>query len=219
MGRPIFPGNVPPSPKNLYAPVRAKERSLAQIVSAGAEMPKLADVGSQLATVMWVATNIGVVPMQAPSPLGFNSDVDESNVLDEPDLQDIELAGKKLIVGPYLFDLTAPNASDVMAAALDSNIMIQIAFLADDALQNLEPGQILGAPVDAPDDGGHSVYIPGYYTLEEPMVGLPAGLVSGSRRTVGEPDGAVRAGGDGPRIASGVVGKWAISVTTEGAVS
>lgn len=136
-GRLLFPGNVPPSPKALYGAVRGKERSLAGVVSPGGAVPKLGDSGSQVATVMWVAANIGVLPMRAPSPLGFNSDVDASNVLDEPALQDIQAAGKKLLGGPYLVDLSAPNASDVMAAALAANMTLQIAFNCDDAFQAL----------------------------------------------------------------------------------
>lgn len=209
-----------PSPYNLYSCVRGKERSLAQVVSPGTVLPKLQDAGSQVATVMWVGANIGVLPMRGPTPDGYNSDVWSGNVLDEPALQDIEAAGQKLLIGPYIFDLTAPNISDVMAASLAANIAIQIAFECDDAYQELQPGQIAVAPVDAPDDGGHSVGINGYYTLDTETQGIPAGTrifwTCGSWGDDYDENGRSRVG---PAFMGALWEAWAVAITAQGSVS
>jgi hypothetical protein len=208
-----------PSPLTLYAAVRGAERALT-IPPGTTQIPKLTDSGSQVATVMSVAATLGVVPMVAPTPDGYNSDVWSGNVLDEPDTQKLQAAGQKLLFGPYLFDLTAPNASDVLATALSIGIAIQVAFNCDDAFQNLEPGQIAVAPVDAPDDGGHSVFLSGYYTLTAETAGLAVGTrIFLLTNSWGDPWCNGGRADVGPSWMANLWEAWAIGISSEGAVA
>lgn len=150
-----------PSPLSTYAATRARERATAAGVG---DLPALTDSGAEIADVITVLAEDGVRPMKAPSPGGFNSDVDSTNVLAEPDVQGLEVAAEKVLAGPYSCDPAAANASDVLAASLASGIAIDIAFECDDAFQALTSGQVAQAPVDAPDDGGHSTALTGYVT-------------------------------------------------------
>ena len=150
-----------PSPLCTYAATRALERAVAQPLGA---IPNLTDSGAEIADVIAAIAKYGVRPMKAPSPQGFNSDVDASNVLAEPDLQGLELAGQTVLAGPYYVDPASAGASDVLAASLAAGIAIDVAFLADDALQNIGPGQVVPAPINGPDAGGHSVALTGYIT-------------------------------------------------------
>ena len=164
-----------PSPLCTYAATRAIERAAA---IPGGTLPALSDSGAEIADVIAAVSTYGVRPMNAPSPLGFNSDVDTSNVLADPDGFGLEVASEKLLYGPYSVDMTQPNASDVLAAALASNIPIDIAFECDDAFMQLGAGGIAVAPIAGPDDGGHSVALTGYQPLtaeQAASVGVPAG--------------------------------------------
>jgi hypothetical protein len=165
-----------PSPLCTYAATRSLERAAA--APAGSPLPVLTDSGAELADVMTAIAQNGVRPMKAPSPQGFNTDIDTSNVLNESDGYGLEVAAQALITGPYSVDLTQPNFPDVLAAALAENIPIDIAFECDDAFQALSNGGVAVAPVDAPDDGGHSVALTGYQPLtaaQAASVGVAAG--------------------------------------------
>src|ERR1700729_2786735 len=122
-----------PSPWNTYRATRAKERAVATMV--GQALAALTDSGAEIADVMATIAEYGVKPMKVPSPQGFNSDIDSSNVNDEPAVQDLEEAGESLIVGPYAVDQGAENVFDVWAASLANKNAIDIAFECDDPFQ------------------------------------------------------------------------------------
>lgn len=215
-GRPL--GFIP-SPKAIYAAVRALEARNALIQSPAV----LTDSGANLADIMSVLAGIGVKPMVAPSPLGFNSDVDTSNVLDEPQIQDLESSGQKLITGPYSVDMSASNLSDVLASSLASNMAIDNCFECDDPFQGLQSGGIALAPVDAPDDGGHSTALTGYVTATAEQAAIYGGAVGDRLFWLTNSWSAGWATGGRVLVSPGFVKAiwecWPISVSTEGAIT
>ena len=150
-----------PSPREIYAATRALERS--SVTPVGAPLAALSDGGAQLADVAQAIGRYGVKPIAAPSPQGFNSDVDPSNVNDDPDLEGLELSGTFLVAGEYLIDSSASDVSDVVAAAIASGLPVWTAFFCDTAFEDLKPGQVAGVPnYGDSEGGGHAVYLSGY---------------------------------------------------------
>ena len=203
-----------PSPLCTYAMTRALERAGAAPLDP---LPALTDSGAEIADVIAVLSQNGVRSMKAPSPQGFNSDVDPSNVLAEPDIQGAQEAALNLIAGPYTVDMTAANLSDVLAAALASGMALDIAFECDDAFQALAAGQVAQAPVDAPDDGGHSTALTGYVTVSAEVaaaLGFPAGTrlfwLTNSWGTGWATEGRVLLA---PSFVSAMYEAWPIAVT------
>jgi hypothetical protein len=150
-----------PSPRLTYASTRARERALAAV--GAPTLPTLTDSGAEIADVMAVIASDGVRPMQAPTSDGRYSDIEPANVNSEPAVLDIEIAAAHVLDGPYAVDLTAASAWNVMKAALAAGLEIDIAFFADTAFENLQSGQVAGAPdTSDPNGGGHSVRLSGY---------------------------------------------------------
>jgi Papain family cysteine protease len=197
-----------PSPKAIYAAVRALEARNLLTQSPAI----LTDSGANLSDIMTILSTTGVKPMVAPSPGGFNSDVDTSNVNDEPQLQDLEASGQKLISGPYSVDMSASNLSDVLASSLASNMAIDNCFNCDDAFQALQSGQTAQAPVDAPDDGGHSTALTGYVTIG----GVRYFWLTNSWSKNWATGGRVLLS---PGFVSAIWECWPISVSSEGSIS
>lgn len=165
-----------PSQRALYAPTRARERAAATPV--GQKLPELKDTGADLEDVFAVMAEYGVRPMIVDqSPDGRFSDIwgpDDgsapSNLNDEPEVIDLETAADvivKLDVASHAIPATDPNASDLMAAALDADppLPIEACGFVDTAFMNMTPGQVAGAPNEAdPNGGGHAFWFSAYRT-------------------------------------------------------
>lgn len=149
-----------PSMREGYATTRAYERALT--TPLGTNLPALTDSGAEIADVITCLAHYGVEPM-GPDDGGRLSDIGPDNVNAEPDLGGLEISGQKLIVGPYLVDPTSSTASDTLAAAIVVGIPIVIGFFCDTAFENLQAGQVAGAPdQNDPNGGGHAVFLYGY---------------------------------------------------------
>jgi hypothetical protein len=160
-----------PSPRELYSTTRGIERAI-QTVGSNTLAP-LTDSGAELADVVNAGSSFGVSPMLGPTPDGRNSDIwtaadttaQPENVNAEPDSDQLEAAGTTLVTGEYMIDPTAPNVSDLAAAALAAGYPIYTGFYVDSAFENLQPGQVAPAPnQNDPNGGGHAVFLSGYTT-------------------------------------------------------
>jgi hypothetical protein len=167
-----------PSQRLGYAATRAKERPV-----VGGKMDALTDSGADLEDVYTVAGEYGVRPMIVDtSPDGrfydIWSDADvqglpsppPGNLNDEPDTGDLETAAGDLVkldVAKYAIDPSDPNRSDLMAASLDASPPVPIVACGyvDTSFENLQPGQVAGAPNLAdPNKGGHAFWFSAYRT-------------------------------------------------------
>jgi hypothetical protein len=165
-----------PSQRELYAATRARER--AAVTPPGSQLPELQDTGADLEDVFAVMADFGVCPMLVDrSPDGRFSDIwgpidgsAPSNLNDDPALFDLEGAASvlvKLAVAAHVIPPTDPNASDLMAAALDADppLPIEACGFVDTTFMHLAPGQVAGAPDTADvDGGGHAFWISAYRT-------------------------------------------------------
>ena len=140
-----------PSPRSIYQLARCIDRYDPSIA--------LQDAGSMPNQAMRSLTEWGVRPMRMPSPLGFNSDCDLSNVNDEPTLGELEHDGEALLIGQY-----SVSSANEAAQALASGFAVTVASFVDMAFERLAADS---APYDMPDEtdpngGGHYVFLVGY---------------------------------------------------------
>lgn len=160
-----------PSPRLIYALARGLDRAITSARSK--TLPTLEDVGAYPSDAMRAITEFGVVPMEAPSPLGYLSDCDASNVLREPDLGTLARAGRKLIAGEYRIDHSASDFIDQVCHVLafgsghGSGAPVGIGVFVDAAFEAWQPSE---GPIDSvnlldPDGGGHWLAVTSYRTL------------------------------------------------------
>lgn len=151
-----------PSPKDTYATTRALERA----ASTSATLPPLTDSGAMPADVMTAISQWGIRPMTAPSPQGFNSDVDPSNVNDEPNLTDLEADAEKVVVGEYRIDEQAADFVTQVMASVAAGVPVGIGVFVDTGFENWAPPQPPLNTVDMndPNGGGHWLCITSYRT-------------------------------------------------------
>lgn len=153
-----------PSPRGIYVNTIALERSYT--VPKGAVLPPLQDTGVMPSDLQVAIQTFGVRPMVAPSPLGFNSDVDKSNVTDEPKLAELEEEAVNLLVGPYRIDEHASDSTMQIMHALGSGMPVGLGCFVDQAFENWTPNVGADDAVDLADPygGGHWLGIVGHDT-------------------------------------------------------
>lgn len=159
-----------PSPKGVYANVRAKER--ADTTPSGATLPVLTDSGAMPSDIMVVISTYGIMPMQAPSPQGYISDVDASNVNEDPKLGDLEKEALCIVTGEYRIDETASDFIAQVCTALASGgakglgAPIGLGIFVDTAFENWDPSQppLSTVNLNDPQGGGHWVCATSYRT-------------------------------------------------------
>lgn len=167
-----------PSQRAGYAATRAKERP-----ASSATLAPLTDSGADLEDVWAVTFEYGVQPMKVSvTPDGRFYDIwsdddiagiptaPPANVNAEPDLEDLELGAEELVqldVAHFAILPNDPNRSDLMAAALDASppVPIEACGFVDTTFENLQPGQVMGAPnQNDPNGGGHAYWFSAYRT-------------------------------------------------------
>lgn len=160
-----------PSQLATYRQTRALERA-AQFPAG--PLPVLTDDGAQLADVVTVFGQFGIMPMVVSKTpdgrlydLWTDADVPgQGNVNAEPQLSDLELSAQKLVDGPYLVANGDATGPDVIAAALAACIPVCLAFFCDSAFQRLGPNDVAQKPNEADSTGGgHAVWLSGYKHL------------------------------------------------------
>ena len=160
-----------PSPKLIYALARglgrAKENPTAKA------LPALLDEGAYPADAMRAISEFGVAPMVAPSPRGYRTDVDPSNVFREPDLGALTQAAKRIVTGEYRIDERAADFVDqvchtlAFGGASGKGAPVGIGVFVDQEFEAWSPSQ---GPVDTVNladrnGGGHWLVITSYCTL------------------------------------------------------
>lgn len=145
------PLNFIPSPRSIY--------QLARCIDRGDPSVPLADQGSMPNQAMRSLSEWGIHPMHRPSPLGYNSDCDLSNVNDEPLLSELEADATTLFVGQYAID-SAYQAAQALAAGY----AVTVASFVDSAFENMHADS---APFDLPNQsdpngGGHYIFLVGF---------------------------------------------------------
>lgn len=159
-----------PSPKSIYALGRGLTRAADH--AKDKTLPPLTDDGAFPADVMRAISEFGVAPMQGPSPKGFNTDVDPSNVASEPNLGALIAAAKSLVVGEYRIDEKAPDFIRQVCAALSSGgsagrgVPVGIGVFVDQEFENWLPedGPLSHVDLADPNGGGHWLVITSYRT-------------------------------------------------------
>jgi len=140
-----------PSPRSIYQLARCIDRADSSVA--------LTDGGSMPNQAMRSLTEWGIRPMQAPSPEGFNSDCDPSNVNNEPTLGELESDATAVVVGQYAID-----SAEQAATAIAEGFPVTVASFVDTAFENIGPDS---PPYDMPDEsdpngGGHYIFLVGY---------------------------------------------------------
>ena len=160
-----------PSPKLIYALARGLGRATDN--PKAKTLPALRDEGAYPADAMRAITEFGVAPMATPSPLGFVTDVDTSNVAREPDLGTLERAGKRLVTGEYRIDQTASDFIEQVCHVLafggqsGRGAPVGIGVFVDSGFEAWTPSQGPLDEVNLADvnGGGHWLVITSYRTL------------------------------------------------------
>jgi hypothetical protein len=150
-----------PSPKSIYSITR--QSALSKPGTA------LTDSGVMPADVMATSSTFGIRAMTAPSPQGFHSDVDPSNVNQTEDLLELEQAGQKIVVGEYRIDETASDFLDQVRLSLAAKVAVGLGIFVDTSFQEWTNGD---PPLDSvnlndPNGGGHWICCVGYDTTQD----------------------------------------------------
>lgn len=145
-----------PSPKGVYC--------LARCIDRFSPAEALTDEGSMPNQAIRSLSEWGVRPMRTPSPQGFNSDCDPSNVNDEPTLGEIEQGAEAIVIGQYEIDSTGQQRVLDIGAALANGYAVTCSVSAANASwQFWEPANgPLGA--QSPVELDHYVWFIGYRT-------------------------------------------------------
>lgn len=161
-----------PSPLHFYSCSGGIERAAANPVG---QLPALADNGRQLADNIAALMTCGAVAMKSPTPDGRVSDVwsavdvsglpspPPANVTAEPSIHALEASALDCLSGAHTQDLTAANALDVCAAALDGGISLYIGFDCGQTFEDLgATGIAQPTPASDPNQGGHALVVVSY---------------------------------------------------------
>ncbi len=140
-----------PSPRSIYQLARCIDRLDPAV--------PLVDEGSMPNQAMRSLTEWGVRAMNAPSPEGYNSDCDETNVNLEPTLSELEADATTVLIGQYAIE-SALQAAQAIAAGY----AVTVASFVDTAFEELTAQS---SPYDMPDEtdpngGGHDVFLVGF---------------------------------------------------------
>jgi hypothetical protein len=172
-----------PSPKRIYAPVRALER----VANDDGTLPALTDSGGQIADICTVVSQIGVCPMApSQSPDGRISDVwsvadtggtgpDEggnaqTDVNEEPEVIDLAAGSGALIVGEYGLDPSSSSLGPTIQQALyTTKAPLVIGVVVGSEVQDFTASSAPVGPTPAgdPEAGGHAIVVDGYVLMPD----------------------------------------------------
>lgn len=143
-----------PSPRGIYDLARLREEKA------------LTDDGAALSDVVDALAAGGVRPLVLPSPEGFSSDVDESNVNALPTPEELALEHQHLEVGPYRVDTSRADWLDQLCAGISTRGSAIIGAFVDTAFEGytLQGGPISEPNLHDPAGGGHCLAITSYRT-------------------------------------------------------
>jgi hypothetical protein len=152
-----------PSPLLFAATTYADVRAAMTLPSQ--PLPVLQDTGAEFADAAMAAAKWGAAPM-GPDVQGRHYDVPDDNgySFPEPDVSQLQVAGRELIGGEYAITVDA-SAIDVCCAALDAGIPVWTGGLVGAAYQALTANDIAQpTPTSDPTAGGHAQLLVAYRT-------------------------------------------------------
>ena len=154
-----------PSPKGIYAVTRGLDRAAATM--PGQPLPTLTDAGGMPADVVIGIAQFGILPLVEPSPLGFASDIDSSNVNDELKLGDFEKALAELLQAARIVDPTASTFQDDLATAIEVTGAAAIGIFVDSGFEAYSPatGPVQSINQQDPNGGGHWLAVTSFRTV------------------------------------------------------
>lgn len=159
---------IVPSPGETYRLLRDIERG--DSTPTGSTLPTLTDSGAMPSNLNRALAK-GFRAMVAPSPLGFNSDIDASNVNDEPTVAGLEEDIVNAVGGEYRIDEGSVTFVDQMCSALafggslGTGIPVGIGVQVDGAFMDWNPSQGPRASLNMGDiQGGHWLAVTSYRT-------------------------------------------------------
>jgi len=170
-----------PSPRSIYALTRGLDRAAA--TPAGQPLPALQDVGGMPADVVLALSQYGIEPLVMPSPQGFQSDVDPSNVNAELTLGDLEKAAGELLQAARIVDPSQPDWQDALASALEANGAAGVGVFVDTAFEQWTPAQGPVQSINQSDQngGGHWLAVTSFRTCvagsADAASGVPVGAL------------------------------------------
>jgi len=153
-----------PSPKGIYALTRAYDRLAS--VGPGQPLPAFTDSGGMPADIVVAVAALGIRALVMPSPLGFQSDVDTSNVTQEEKLGDLESDYAELLGAAQKIDPTDSSFQANLAAAIEKNGAAAVGIFVDTGFENYSPasGPIQTINQNDPNGGGHWLAVTSFRT-------------------------------------------------------
>jgi hypothetical protein len=144
-----------PSPGGIYRVTRMLDRALT--TSPRALLPPLTDCGGMPADVIVAISTFGIRPLVLPSPLGFQSDIDSSNVNEEETLAELETSCASILGAAQRIAPTASGFAQTLAAAIQSTGAVGIGLFVDTDFESFTQGAPPPSSVNLgdPDGGGH----------------------------------------------------------------
>lgn len=168
-----------PSPRGVYGITRGIDRASGLL--PGQPLPALQDCGGMPASVMIACAQFGILPLVMPSPSGFQSDIDSTNVNDELKLGDFEKASSELLQAARLIDPTDAAFQDNLAAAIEQTGAAGIGIFVDAGFQGYTPatGPVQSINLQDPNGGGHWLALTSFRTATpaDIALGIPAGAL------------------------------------------
>ena len=144
-----------PSPRGIYDNARLVEGSV------------LTDGGAEVIDVVATIAAKGVRALVEPSPQGYATDCDTSNVNTLPTAAELQAEKAHLEPGAYRIDTTAATFLDQLCAAIDQHGAAVTGSFVDSAFEAYTPatGPVSTVNMDDPNGGGHCLAVTSYRTL------------------------------------------------------
>jgi hypothetical protein len=154
-----------PSPGGIYAVTRMLDRAAA--TDPGQALAALQDCGGMPSDVIVGVSTFGVRPLVLPSPLGFQSDIDSSNVCAEEKLAQLETAANAILGAARRIEPTAGGFAQTLAAAIQKTGSAGLGIYVDTAFENFAQGAppVSSVNLNDPNVGGHWIAATSFYTL------------------------------------------------------
>lgn len=145
-----------PSPRSVYCLARAIDRTDPSI--------PLTDDGSMPNQAVRSLSEWGVRAMLAPSPQGYNSDCDPTNVNDEPTLDEVEQDAVAVVIGQYEIDSAGTQRVQDICAALAAGFAVTCSVSAENGTWQNWVASLGPLGAQSPVELDHYVWFIGYRT-------------------------------------------------------
>jgi hypothetical protein len=147
-----------PSPRGIYDNGRVVELQPGE---------QLADEGAEVIDIVATVAAKGVRALVEPSPQGYATDCDPSNVNVMPTAAELAAEKAHLEPGAYRIDTTAPTFIDQLCASIDQHGACVTGSFVDTAFEAYSPatGPVTTVNLQDPNGGGHCLAVTSYRTV------------------------------------------------------